>query len=218
MKIISFCVSCLLLIVAPSLFVSAQRPSPAPQNLLPGIGPLLIPGGSSNWTGLSAVENIPGTSLYPVQSDTTVLYIGFTAGTTVKIGNMVLYTTAREDATITAVIPVKLHGTSNPTFSLTDTKVCPIQPLSGRSPCILRLDPIKLSLSTFNDYYFAVYFTETDDDDTHVARPRAFIGSLTGGEQVGDATQLNVGDSVPDLLGNGDTNPPSFLLVAVMDN
>jgi hypothetical protein len=146
-----------------------------------------------------------------------VLYIGFTAGTTVKIGNMVFYTTAREDATITAVIPVKLHGTSNPTFSLTDTKVCPIQPLSGRSPCILRLDPIKLSLSTFNDYYFAVYFTETDDD-THVARPRAFIGSLTGGEQVGDATQLNVGDSVPDLLGNGDTNPPSFLLVAVMDN
>jgi len=214
MKIISFCASCLVLMVALSVLVSAQR---APQNLLPGIGPLLIPGGSSNWTGLSAVENIPGTSLYPVQSDTTVLYVGFTAGTTVKIGNMVLYSTAREDATITAVIPVRLRGASNPTFSLTDTKVCPIQPLSGRSPCILRLDPIKLSLSTFNDYYFAVYFTETDDD-THVARPRAFIGSLTGGEQVGDATQLKVGDSVPDLLGNGDSNPPSFLLVAVMDN
>jgi hypothetical protein len=101
MKIISFYASCLVLIVALSPFVSAQRPSAAPQNLLPGIGPLLIPGGSSNWTGLSAIENIPGTSLYAVQSDTTVLYIGFTAGTTVKIGNMVLYTTAREDATIT---------------------------------------------------------------------------------------------------------------------
>lgn len=217
MKIISFCASCLVLIVALSPLLSAQRPPTGPQNLLPGIGPLLIPGGSSNWTGLSAIENIPGTSLYPVQSDTTVLYIGFTAGTTVKIGNMVLYTTAREYATITAVTPVTLHRKSNPTFSLTDTKVCPIQPLSGRTPCILRLDPIRLSLSTFNDYYLAVYFTETDDY-THVARPRAFIGSLTGGEQVGDATQLKVGDSVPDLLGNGDNSPPSFLLVAVMDN
>jgi hypothetical protein len=52
-----------------------------------------------------------------------------------------------------------------------------------------------------------------------VARPRAFIGSLTGGEDVGkDDTQLSVGASVPDLLGNGDKNPPSFLLVAVMNN
>jgi len=85
-------------------------------------------------------------------------------------------------------------------------------------PCFIRLDPIKLSLSTLNDYYFTVYFAKTDDD-THVARPRAFIGSLTGGEDVAkDDTQLNVGDSVPHLPGNGDTNPPSFLLVAVMND
>jgi hypothetical protein len=62
-----------------------------------------------------------------------------------------------------------------------------------------------------------VYFTKTDDD-THVARPRAFIGSLTGGEEVGDDTQLPVGASVPSLLGNGNSAPPSFLLVAVMNN
>jgi hypothetical protein len=209
--------SCLILMLALSSLTFAQQSAAAPQNLVPGVGPLLIPGGSSNWTGLSVVENIPGTSLYPIQSDTTVLYIGFTAGTTVKIGNMVLYSTARENSTITAVNPVEFHGVSNPTFSLTDTKVCPTQPISGTSPCILRLDPIKLTLSPLNDYYLAVYFTETDDD-THVARPRAFIGSLTGGEEVGDATQLKVGASVPDLLGNGDSNPPSFLLVAVMDN
>jgi hypothetical protein len=217
MKTVCFSTSCLLLMLALSPLTIAQRSAAVPQNLVPGVGPLLLPGGSSSWTGVSIVENIPGTSLYPVQSDQAVLYIGFTAGTTVKIGNMVLYSTARENSAITAVNAVKFHGVPNPTFSLTDTNVCPTQPLSGTSPCILRLDPIKLSLSTLNDYYLAVYFTETDDN-THVARPRAFIGSLTGGEEIGDATQLKVGASVPNLLGNGDSDPPSFLLVAVMDN
>jgi len=224
MKIIASPMSSMVLVAALSLFASAQQPNPqqihdaAPINLVPGIGPLLTPGGSSSWTGISLIENIPGTSLYPITSDKTVLYIGFTAGTTVDLGNMVLYTTEREHRTITAVTPVKLWGKSDPTITLTDTRVCPIQPLSGTNPCILRLDPIKLSLSSLNDYYFTVYFAKTDDD-THVARPRAFIGSLTGGEDVGkDDTQLSVGASVPDLLGNGDKNPPSFLLVAVMNN
>jgi len=195
-----------------------QPPTAAPTNLVPGIGPLLLPGGSSSWTGISLVENIPGTSLYPVKSDRTVLYIGFTAGTTVDLGNMVLYTTAGEHDTITAVTPVKLHGRSDPSISLNDTRVCPIQPLSGTNPCIIRLDPIDLSLSPRNDYYFTVYFAKTDDN-THVARPRAFIGSLTGGEDVGKYdTQLGVGGTVPRLLGNGDTHPPSFLLVAVMND
>jgi hypothetical protein len=219
MKTIPTSIASLMLVTALSLFASAQQtPAVAPKNLVPGIGPLLLPGGSSNWTGISLVENIPGTSLYPVASDATVLYIGFTAGTTVEIGNMVLYTTARETTTITAVTPVKLGGVSDPSISLTDTKVCPNQPLSGTNPCIIRLDPIKLSLSTLDDYYFTVYFAETDDD-THVARPRAFIGSITGGEDVGkDDTHLKVGASVPSLLGNGDTDPPSFLLVAVMND
>jgi hypothetical protein len=219
MKTIFLSMSSLVLVVALSILVSAQQsPATAPKNLVPGVGPLLQPGGSSNWTGISLVENIPGTSLYPISSDHTVLYIGFTAGTTVDIGNMVLYTTARENLTITATTPVTFHGTSDPSISLTDTKICPIQPLSGANPCIIRLDPIKLSLSTLDDYYFTVYFAQTDDD-THLARPRAFVGSLTGGEDVGkDDTHLRVGTTVPDLLGNGDTSPPSFLLVAVMDN
>jgi hypothetical protein len=218
MKTFRFCMSSLALVAALSLGVTAQQPPATPRNLLPGIGPLLQPGGSSNWTGNSVIENIPGTSLYPLTSEKTVLYIGFTAGTTVDIGNMVLYTTARESFTIAAVTPVSFHGVSNPTISLTDTKVCPIQPLSGANPCIIRLDPLQLSLSTLNDYYFTVYFAQTDND-THVARPRAFIGRITGGEDAGkDDTQLKVGALVPDLLGNGDTNPPSFLLVAVMNN
>ena len=224
MKTITSPMSSMVLLAALSLIAYAQQPidqqfhDAAPRNLVPGIGPLLQPGGSSSWTGISLIENIPGTSLYPVTSDTTVLYIGFTAGTTVDIGNMVLYTTARERTAITAISPVKLWGRSDPTITLTDTRVCPIQPLSGTNPCILRLDPIKLSLSPLNDYYFTVYFAKTDDD-THVARPRAFIGSLTGGEDAGkDDTQLSVGASVPRRLGNGDSNPPSFLLVAVMNN
>jgi hypothetical protein len=224
MRTITFSISSTVL-VALSLFVSAQQPPNAPRppadepkNLLPGVGPLLRPGGSSNWTGISLVENIPGTSLYPVKSDKTVLYIGFTAGTTVDFGNMVLYTTSREDATITAVTPIKLWGMSEPSISLTDTRVCPIQPVSGTNPCIIRLDPVRLSLSPLKDYYFTVYFKKTDDD-THVARPRAFVGSLTGGEDAGkDDTQLKEGDTVPHLLGNGDANPPSFLLVAVMSD
>ena len=43
-----------------------------------------------------------------VNSDTshqTVFYIGFTAGATADVNNMVLYTTARGSATITAVTP-----------------------------------------------------------------------------------------------------------------
>jgi hypothetical protein len=160
MKTISFSMS-IVLVVALSLFSNAQQPAAIPpKNLLPGIGPLLLPGGSSDWTGISLVENIPGTSLYPISSDRTVLYIGFTAGTTVDFGNMVLYTTARENAAITAVTPVKLGGVSDPSISLTDTKVCPIQPLSGTNPCIIRLDPIQISLSTLNDYYFTVYFAK----------------------------------------------------------
>jgi hypothetical protein len=219
MKTFTFFLFSLALVAALSLFASAQQsPAATPKNLLPGIGPLLQPGGSSNWTGISLIENIPGTSLYPITSDKAVFYIGFTAGTTVDIGNMVLYTTARESLVITAINAVRLQGVSNPSISLTDTKICPIQPLSGVNPCILRLDPIQMSLSPLNDYYFTVYFTQTDND-THVARPRAFIGSLTGGEDAGkDDTQLKAGALVPDLLGNGDSDPPSFLLVAVMDN
>jgi hypothetical protein len=134
MKTFLFCMSSLVLVAALSLGVTAQQPPATPRNLLPGIGPLLQPGGSSNWTGNSVIENIPGTSLYPLTSEKTVLYIGFTAGTTVDIGNMVLYTTARESFTIAAVTPVNLHGVSNPTISLTDTKVCPIQRSRERIP------------------------------------------------------------------------------------
>src|ERR1700691_1637100 len=207
-------ISLIVLAIAAELSAYAQQP---PQNLLPGIGPLLQSTGASNWTGLSILENIPGTSLYPITSPTTVLYIGFIAGTRVDIGNMVLYTTARETSTITAVTPVTLKGVSNPEIHLTHPRTCPNQPLSAGSPCIIRLDPIQVSLSTLNDYYLAVYFTKTDDD-THVARPRAVVGSLTGGEEVGDDTQLQVGASVPSLLGNGNSAPPSFLLVSVMNN
>jgi hypothetical protein len=209
---------CVVLALAIPLSAHAQQTAgPAPQNLLPGIGPLLQSIGASNWSGLSILENIPGTSLYPITSPTTVLYIGFIAGTRVDIGNMVLYTTPRENSTITAVTPVTFKGVSNPKIHLTHPRTCPNQPLSAASPCIIRLDPIQLSLSTLNDYYLAVYFTKTDDD-THVARPRASVGSLSGGEEVGDDTQLPVGASVPNLLGNGGNAPPSFLLVSVMNN
>src|ERR1700677_3487336 len=144
---ISVSLSSIVLALTISLFAHAQQPAAAaPQNLLPGIGPLLQSTGASNWTGLSILENIPGTSLYPITSPTTVLYIGFIAGTRVDIGNMVLYTTARETSTITAVTPVTLKGVSNPEIHLTHPRTCAREPLSASSSCIIRLSSIQLLL------------------------------------------------------------------------
>jgi len=60
----------------------------APMNLVTGMpGPLA---NSPGWANYSAMNIISGSSLLPVTSPNTVLYVGFTYGTFADINNMVL--------------------------------------------------------------------------------------------------------------------------------
>src|SRR5271169_6261413 len=148
-----------------STAVAQKRPAVPPINLVAGVGG---PVSSSNqWENYSALNLIAGAFIFPAvaQVKTTVLYIGFTAGTEADIGNMVLYTTNRGNNKIKAVTPVKLKGVSNPIISLTNKKTCPTQPISVSNPCVIRLDPITLTPSTLSDYYFVVYFVENTNNE-----------------------------------------------------
>jgi hypothetical protein len=145
------------LILLTFVMIAQGMAANPPMNLVIDVqGPL---NSSSNWANYSAVNIISGSSLLPITSTTTVLYIGFTVGTLADIDNMVLYTTKREGGRITAVTPVKLGWISNLSINLTDKAVCPNQPVSAVNPCVMRLDPIALSLSPLSDYCFVTYFT-----------------------------------------------------------
>lgn len=148
-----------------STVVAQQPPATAPINLVAGVGG---PVSSSNqWSNYSALNLIAGAFIFPAVAGvkTTVLYIGFTAGTEADLGNMVLYTTKRGNSKITAVTPVKLKGVSNPIISLSNKKVCPTQPVSVTNPCVVRLDPMTLNLSTLSDYYFVMYLDQQQQRD-----------------------------------------------------
>src|SRR5262249_43832905 len=121
-----------------------------PKNLVTGVG---LMGSATKWEGRSAISVIPGASLFPTTSKKTAFYIAFTGGTQADIGNMVLYQTASRNPAITAVTPVTLNGASNPTINLTDTAVCPDQPVSVTNPCIVELDLLTLQLSPASDYF-----------------------------------------------------------------
>ena len=178
------------------LLAHGMAANPA-MNLVVGVqGPL---NNSPNWASYSAINIIPGSSLLPVTSTNTVLYIGFTSGTFADINNMVLYTTRRDSSTITAVTPVKLGGITNPVIHLTDTTVCPKQPVSPANPCIVRLDPIALSLSTLSDYYFVMYFGNNSNNLTLGSAEPAFSSKTSLGGQYlsGDYTSLTVGSHAP---------------------
>ena len=192
-----------------------QTPAAPPINLVAGVGG---PVSSSNeWENYSALNLVAGAFIFPAvaQVKTTVLYIGFTAGTEADLGNMVLYTTKRGNTKITAVTPVKLKGVSNPIISLTNKKVCPTQPISTTNPCVIRLDPITLTLSTLSDYYFVLYFGNNSNNASVGAANAQFpITSLTGWYLSGDQTQLKVGSSIPS--GYNGTHP--YFLLYVMSN
>ena len=184
-----------------------------PMNLVIGVGSPVV--NSAEWANFSAINLISGSSILPITSANTVLYLGFTGGTFADINNMVLYTTKRESSRITAVIPVKLGGISNPTINLTDKAVCPIQPVSPANPCVVRLDPIALSLSSISDYYFVAYFTNNSNNTSLDAATPEFPNktSLNGFFQSGDDSRLRVGQTVPPGL----TGQPFFLMF-VMTN
>jgi len=199
----------------PSTAVAQQRPAAPPINLVAGVGG---PVSSSNqWEDYSALNLIAGAFIFPAvaQVKTTALYIGFTAGTEADIGNMVLYATKRGSSKITAVTPVKLKGMSNPIISLTNKKVCPTQPISTTNPCVIRLDPMTLTLSTLSDYYFVVYFASNSNNATVGAANAQYpITSLTGWYLSGDQTQLTVGASIP----SGYSGSHPYFLLYVMSN
>ena len=189
------------------------KPDADPQNLVRGVsGPV---GSDTSWANFSLLNLIPGSGLFPITSNTTVFYFGFTAGTEADITNMVLYTTARGSLKVTAVTPVKLGGLSNPSIILTNTSVCPTQPLSTTNPCIVRFDPTSITLSPANDYYLIVFFTNNANNSTLGAvQPRVLQSTLTstffGGQ---DVTHLTVGQSLP-----GGADRATNFLMYVMTN
>ena len=116
-----------------------------PENLVRGIvGPVAS---NTSWSGYSVLAQVPGAGLIPVTSTTTVFYLGFTAGTQADINNIVLYTTPRGSFKISAVTAVTLGGVSNPMIDLASATVCPVVEISAFNPCIVRLDPTKITLS-----------------------------------------------------------------------
>ena len=191
-----------LMMLAASLYGFSQKPPKAsgPENLERGIvGPVTSNG---SWSGYSTLALIPGAGLIPVTNTNTVLYIGFTAGAEADITNMVLYTTPRGSSTISTVTPITLGGISNPSIDLASATVCPIIEISAVNPCIVRLDPVKLTLSALSDYYFVVYFTASDPNNSAIGLTDPSFGqsSLRGTYITGNETTLGVGGSIPSSL------------------
>jgi hypothetical protein len=185
-----------------------------PENLVRGIvGPVT---NNTSWSGFSALSLIPGAALIPITSTNAVFYLGFTAGTRADVSNMVLYTTPRGSLTISAVTPVKLGGISNPSIDLGDITVCPVQEISNFNPCVVRLDPTKITLSALSDYYLVVYFTASDSNNSSIGATVPVLGqsSLMGWFVGSDETKLAVGASIP--TGNNGHQP--YFLMYVMTN
>lgn len=174
----------------------AQAPGTVLSNLVAGVGPMA--GGNTNWAGISELTLIPGSAMFPVKSTSTVLYIGFYGGSTVDIGNMVLYKTSRSSTTVVSAKKVTLGGVANPSINLTSTSVCPVQPVSITNPCIIKLDPIKGALSIVNDYYFTMFFTN-DSNNTNVLTIGNMYtqGALSGYTVVGDETRIKKNGALP---------------------
>jgi hypothetical protein len=186
----------------------AQAPAAGLSNLVEGVGPFAGAGG--NWAGDSQLTLIPGPALLGVKSTSTVLYLGFYGGSTVDVGNMVMYKTARNGSTVVSSKKVTLGGVANPSINLTSTSVCPVQPLSLANPCIIKLDAVKGALSTLNDYYFTIFFTN-DSNNTSVSGVgnSSAQGSLSGYFVSGDATRIKAKGALPSGYGGG---APYFLM------
>jgi len=165
-------------------------------NLIEGQGSL--PGNTSDWEGWSELTLIPGAGMFAQTGKTTVLTLGFSAGSTVNIANMVLYTTARGSNNVTAVKKVTLGKKANPSINLLSTTVCPNQPVSVASPCFVALDSIAEALSPLNDYYFVEYFTSDSENQTmRGAGSASNQGALNAWQIDGDDTRIPVGGTIP---------------------
>jgi hypothetical protein len=194
----TFLKSAIVLLMLHSTFAMAEDQAKATlENIVAGV---FTTASNTNWAGLSSVNLIAGTSVMPATSTQTVLYIAFTGGTNADLGNMVLYTTtARSAYTVNAVTKVTYKGATNPSFNLTNTSICPTQPVSATNPCIIKLDPINLVLSTVVDYYFVAYFVNDSNNETLAAASPALshITTLTGFVDNKDDTGIAVGGTLP---------------------
>jgi hypothetical protein len=198
-----------LLSIFLSVAAFAQTPTTPPFNLVEGIGPVST---TASWSGYSAISVVAGPGVLSKVSTTTAFYVGFTAGTTAVVSDMVLYKTAARSSKILSVTPVKLGGVTNPTINISSKTVCPTQPVSTTSPCIVRLDPLTLTLSSKDDYYLVLHFgAGTDISSTH---GQFSTTALSGWYEAADETQLKVGQSIP--IGNGGS--PAYFLFAVMSD
>ena len=123
---------------------------------------------------------------------------------------MVLYKTARNGNTVVSSKKVTLGGVANPSLNLTSPSVCPVQPVSVANPCIVKLDPVKGALSTLNDYYFTMFFTNDSNNASVLAVGNMSAqGSLSGYFVLGDETRIkNKGSLPPGYVGAA----PYFLM------
>jgi hypothetical protein len=195
--------------------VSVCAFSATAENLVRGIiGPVTS---NVNWSGYSLLAQVPGAGLIPVTSTTTTFYLGFTAGTQADINNIVLYTTPRGSSTISAVTPVTLGGVSNPSIDLASSTVCPVIEISTFNPCIVRLDPTKITLSALSDYYLVVYFTASDTNNQSIGltTPSFPQSSLRGTYFNGDDSRLSVGGTISSTL---TFSAQPYMLMYVMTN
>jgi hypothetical protein len=173
-----------------------KTPNTTTQNLVRGVsGPVT---GNNSWSGYTVWGGIPGSALFPIASTTTVLSYGFTAGTEADVTSAVLYTTARGSTTITAVTPVTYQGNLSFSIALSNATVCPTAPAAA-TPCIVKFDSLALTLSPANDYYLAVYFTASDENNSNMGgtSPTLTQSSLWGWYAGANQTNLGVGASIP---------------------
>ena len=197
----------MILVIAGLAFAQADAPQVTLSNLTEGVGS--ITGATQSWAGFSELVLIPGASLLGVKSATNFIYLGFTGGTTVDIGHMVLYKTARSGSANLAVKPVTLGLVGNPSIILTSASVCPVQPVSATNPCFIKLDVIKGQLSPLNDYYFAVYFTNDANNASVGPAQSTAQGGLSGFSIAGDQTRIKKLGALP-ITSNNDS-PPYFV-------
>lgn len=207
----TFCrlAACALMTCMVATLALAQAPATTLSNLAEGVGS--INAGSGNWANFSEIVLIPGSAIFGVKGSSTVLTLAFTAGSTVDIGNMVLYKSARSGNTNLGTKKVLLGGVSNPSINLTKTSVCPVQPVSSTNPCLIKLDPVKLALSPLNDYWFVVYFANDSNNTTMLPGYSTEQGSLSGFFMTGDETRIKSKGALP--TGNGNATP--YFLVSL---
>jgi hypothetical protein len=202
-KIASF----VLLLLVATTFAVAQEAVGAPAHKAAPLTTVLsnltegaagTPGNNVDWEGWSEIDEIPGASLFGVDSTDSYFTIGFSAGSTVNITSMVVYTTARANNVVTKVTKLNYLGKANPSIDLTSTTNCPNQPVSATNPCLIKLTKAAVEMVASNDYYFAIYFTSDSENNTmRGAGGSNQSGALTGWQIDGDDGLIPVGGTIP---------------------